>query len=221
MTSRVPLLPTVAVAIAIATMIYLGFWQIGRAHERDAGKARMVAQSRLPLAEYPYANPADEGLLFRRLTATCTQVRSWETRGGEGVDGTSGWRHIATCGSPSGTAFQADMGVSTAPSGRPAWQGGRVTGHAVRAPDTSGLADRLLHRKSIRPLMIVAETPAPGLVPSRQPDPGAEANSSWSYAGQWFLFALTALIIYLLALRKRWREVAVGDKASAPGGGIS
>jgi cytochrome oxidase assembly protein ShyY1 len=206
MTRRVPLLPTIAVAIAVATMIALGFWQIGRAHERDAGKQRMIAQSRLPLAEYPYANPTGERLLFRRLAASCDRVQSWETRGGEGVNGQNGWRHIATCRSPQGATFQADMGVSTAPTGQPAWQGGRITGHAVRAPDTSGFADRALHRQTARPLMIVAESPAPGLIASRQPDPAEETNSSWSYAGQWFLFALTALVIYALALRKRWRE---------------
>ena len=53
----------------------------------------------------------------------------------------------------------------------------------------------------------------PGLIASRQPDPSEETNSSWSYTGQWFLFALTALVIYALALRKRWREA--GTRAQA------
>ena len=29
------------------------------------------------------------------------------------------------------------------------------------------------------------------------------------YAGQWFFFALTALVIYVLALRKKWRSGAL------------
>ena len=206
MSRRIPFWPTLFVAAAVATLIALGFWQLGRAHERDAAKVRMVAQSRLPLTEYPYGNPAGQDLLFRRLSATCEKVSKWDTRGGQGLKGESGWRHIATCVSPNGTLFQADMGMSSAPAGQPAWQGGTITGPAVRAPDTSGFTDRLLHRQAARKLMIVAEEPAPGLAPSGRPDPAAETNSSWSYAVQWFLFALTALVIYGLALRKRWRE---------------
>jgi cytochrome oxidase assembly protein ShyY1 len=206
MTRQVPVLPTIAVAIIVATMVALGFWQLGRAHERDAVKERMIAHARLPMIEYPYAQPLREDLLFRRLSANCTAVRSWETRGGEGANGENGWRHIATCVSPRGTTFKADMGVSASPVGQPAWQGGRITGAAVRAPDMSGMSDRIMHRQAPRALMVVAETPAPGLLPSRQPDPSEETNSSWAYTGQWFLFALTALVIYVLALRKRWRE---------------
>lgn len=207
MTRRIPILATLLVALAVATMIALGFWQIGRAYERDAGKAQMVAHSRLPVTEYPYGDADREDLLFRRLSATCDAVQSWETRGGEGVNGQNGWRHIATCLSRAhGATFQADMGISTAPDAQPAWTGGPVVGHAVHAPDTRGIVDSALRKKVARPLMIVAETPAPGLAPSKQPDPTQEANSSWSYAGQWFLFAITALVIYALALRRRWRE---------------
>ena len=202
------MLPTIAVAIVVATMIALGFWQLGRAYERDAAKERMIAHAALPVVEYPYADPVREDLLFRRLSANCTSVKSWEPRAGEGVNGKSGWRHIATCVSPMGTMFQADMGVSASPQERPLWQGGKVTGAAVHAPDASSMSDRIMHRQSTRPLMVVAETPAPGLVASRQPDPRKETNSSWAYTGQWFLFALTALVIYALALRKRWRERA-------------
>jgi cytochrome oxidase assembly protein ShyY1 len=75
------------------------------------------------------------------------------------------------------------------------------------------MSDRIMHRQAPRPLMVVAETPAPGLVASRQPDPREETNSSWAYTGQWFLFALTALVIYVLALRKRWRERAPAQVA--------
>jgi cytochrome oxidase assembly protein ShyY1 len=206
MRRRIPVLPTIAVAIAVATMIALGVWQLGRAYERDAAKERMIAHAALPMVEYPYADPVREDLLFRRLSATCTAVRSWETRGGESAAGQSGWRRIATCLSPKGTTFQADMGVSPSPEGQPAWQGGTITGAAVRAPDVSAMSDRLMHRQAPRPLMVVAETPAPGLAASRQPDPREETNSSWAYTGQWFLFALTALVIYALALRRRWWE---------------
>ena len=205
MSRRLPVIPTAVVLLAVGVMIALGFWQLGRAQERDAAKAQMVAQFGLPATAYPFGRPTDQSLLFRRLTAPCDRVSSWETRGGEGIDGRSGWRHIATCVSGEGT-LEVDMGVSPEPGGRPEWTGGQVTGHAVRAPDTSTLGDRLLRRQAPRRLMIVAEEPARGLVASQQPDPADETNSSWSYAIQWFFFALTALAIYALALRKKWRS---------------
>ena len=46
---------------------------------------------------------------------------------------------------------------------------------------------------------------APGLKPLAPPDPGDLPNNHLMYAGQWFFFALTALLIYVLALRKKWR----------------
>jgi surfeit locus 1 family protein len=50
---------------------------------------------------------------------------------------------------------------------------------------------------------LVADQPLPGLEASARPDPRDVPNNHWSYAVQWFLFALTALVIYTLALRKR------------------
>ena len=35
------------------------------------------------------------------------------------------------------------------------------------------------------------------------PDPRDLPNNHLAYAGQWFFFALTALVIYILALRRR------------------
>ena len=48
--------------------------------------------------------------------------------------------------------------------------------------------------------------PQAGLTQLAAPDPRDVPNNHLSYAVQWFLFAVTALVIYGLALRKRWRE---------------
>ena len=50
-----------------------------------------------------------------------------------------------------------------------------------------------------------AQRPA-GLQPLAPPDPGDLPNNHLAYAGQWFFFALTALVIYILALRRRGRQ---------------
>jgi surfeit locus 1 family protein len=74
-------------------------------------------------------------------------------------------------------------------SDNPAWTGGRVSG--VIAPDSR-------HR-----ILLVSEAAAPGLQPSALPDPAEVPNNHRSYAVQWFAFALSATIIYGLALRRR------------------
>ena len=54
-------------------------------------------------------------------------------------------------------------------------------------------------------IRLVAEVPQAGLRPLAAPDPGDLPNNHLAYAGQWFFFALTALVIYVLALRRRGR----------------
>ena len=207
MSRRVPIVSTVLVLLAAGIMVALGFWQWGRAQERDAMKRDMVQRGGLPEVAYPYAEPSDAAILYRKVAARCVRVLGWQMRVGRSVDDRTGWRHIATCAAPvAGVRFMVDMGTSLSPGAAPRWTGGDVTGHAVREPSTLGVWDRLSFKRPSERLMVVAETPAPGLTASRQPDPGDEPNSSWSYMVQWFGFATTALVIYVLALRKRWRS---------------
>ena len=53
---------------------------------------------------------------------------------------------------------------------------------------------------------VVADPPLAGLEASATPDPHDLPNNHLAYAGQWFFFAVTALVIYWLALRRRWRD---------------
>ena len=50
---------------------------------------------------------------------------------------------------------------------------------------------------------LVADPPRAGLLPLQRPDPAELPNNHIAYAWQWFFFALTALVIYALAVRKR------------------
>jgi cytochrome oxidase assembly protein ShyY1 len=50
---------------------------------------------------------------------------------------------------------------------------------------------------------LIADPPLAGLEANAVPDPASMPNNHFGYAIQWFLFALTALTIYVLALRKR------------------
>jgi surfeit locus 1 family protein len=203
---RFPILPTVLVAAAVATMIALGFWQLRRADEKQALQARYERNLALPPIALPSAAVADEALLYRRATAFCLEVAGWRRTGGKAASGQGGTRFIADCrAGVEGPGFAADLGVSADPKARPDWRGGEVTGRIAAEPSRAGLLDRLTGKAPPPRPMIVSERPAPGLAASAPP--GAEVtNNSLSYAFQWFFFAAAAAIIYLLALRRRQRE---------------
>jgi cytochrome oxidase assembly protein ShyY1 len=200
---RFPLLPTLLVAAAVATMIALGIWQLGRAEEKDALAARYAENRGLPPIALPLMGPADESLLYRRATAFCLQPTEWRRSGGKSASGKTGTRFIAACRTGAeGPGFAADMGVSTNPRFEPKWPGGEVTGVVIAAPTDAGIFQRLTGKAPPPRPMIVSASPAPGLEASAPPLPAAENSSRW-YAGQWFFFAAVAAIIYLLALRRR------------------
>ena len=200
---RFPLIPTLLVAAAVATMIALGFWQLRRADEKEALQRQYERNRALPAMALPPGAVADEALLYRRATAYCLEVTSWRTTGGKAGSGRGGTRFLAECRTGTeGPGFVADMGVSPDPKAKPAWKGGEVAGRVTAEPRSGGLFERLTGKSPPPRPMIVSERPAPGLEASAPP--AAEApNHSLAYAFQWFFFALAAAAIYLLALRRR------------------
>lgn len=188
-------------------MIGLGFWQLARLKQKEAALALYHANMTRPTTAYPASNSADERYLFRTVSAHCLRVVGWRVIGGHTRGGDPGWRHIATCATGAeGPGLLVDMGVSARPDASIGWTGGQVTGRATHEPDSYSFLVRLAGAAPPLRMMIVSETPASGLGPSPLPDPSSVPNNHLSYAVQWFGFAGTALIIYALALRKRWRE---------------
>ena len=207
MKHRVPVIPTLVVALAVATMIGLGFWQLARLKQKEAALGIWRANMTLPQTAYPAMNPSDQRYLFRTLSANCLRVTGWQVTGGRTRDDQPGWRHIATCASGAeGPGFLVDAGVTRDPHARIDWKGGPVSGRATYEPDSHSFLTRLAAKTPPLRLMIVAEQAAPGLTPSRPSDPSSVPNNHFAYAVQWFFFAGVAVIIYTLALRKRWRE---------------
>ena len=187
MTRRVPIIATIIVLAAVATMIALGLWQLGRKAEKEA----LIARYEAALGDstvVPWPTPADyERDLFRRTTVDCLAVRGMDQIGGKSATGRSGWVHIARCSHAGGGVADVTIGWSRSPDS-PQWAGGPVTGRLANYGDT---------------VRLVAETPQAGLEPLAKPDPGDLPNNHLAYAGQWFFFALTAFVIYVLALRRR------------------
>ncbi|HEX7856677.1 MAG TPA: SURF1 family protein [Sphingobium sp.] len=203
MSRHIPILPTIIVALALAAMIALGFWQLDRRHEKEAALKQYRTNLTLPETAYP-SNPTDATYVFRTVTAHCLRIVGWQTKGGRLPNGTPGWRQIATCATGAeGPGLVVDIGISADPEAVPAWNGGDVRGTAVWEPDSESALQRWLgHRAPLR-LMIVSDKGEAGLPPSPRPDPAEVPNNHLAYAVQWFLFAGVAVIIYGLALRRR------------------
>ncbi|HET9637591.1 MAG TPA: SURF1 family cytochrome oxidase biogenesis protein [Allosphingosinicella sp.] len=203
---RFPLLPTILVAAAVATMIALGVWQLRRADEKEALQRHYERNLALPPIALPPAAVADETLLYRSATAFCLEVTGWRTTGGKAASGRGGTRFVADCRTGAeGPGFAADMGVSPDPKAKPGWKGGEVAGRIVAEPRSGTLFERLSGKSPPPRPMIVSAVPAPDLEASAPPVAEATSNSL-AYAFQWFFFAAAAASIYLLALRRRQRE---------------
>ena len=187
-TRRIPVFATVVVLAAVATMVALGFWQLSRKAEKEALLARYSRASSLSsdvawpqtAADYPRA-------LYRRARIDCARVESIGAVAGRSSSGRSGWAHIAQCRLPDGREAAVALGWSERPESPP-WQGGEVRGFVSPAG------------KGVR---LVAASPQAGLDQLAAPDPANIPNNHLAYAGQWFFFAATALVIYALALRRR------------------
>lgn len=186
---RVPVLPTLLVGAAAAVMMALGIWQLGRAEWKADLLARYGAAQEAPgEVAWPRTPEAVEAALYRRSSLTCDHVLDTRATAGHSAAGASGWVHMVRCAIDGGGEAEVALGWSREPS-EPQWAGGRVTGWIAPAGEGARL---------------VAAPARAGLEQAARPDPSDLPNNHLAYAGQWFFFALTALVIYWLALRRRW-----------------
>ena len=121
------------------------------------------------------------------------------------TNGARGWRVIATCRTAAGrVGYPVQLGVARSPDDSLDWQGGPVSGYISYEPNHRALIQGAFDRSPKR-LMLVVTTPPAGLAANPGPDLSAVPNNHLAYAVQWFLFAGIALVIYLLAVRRRGR----------------
>jgi len=195
MNRKLPLVPTILVGLAVATMIGLGVWQLERRKEKDALLASYAAAANLPPIGWPAMPPKEPLPLFRSATGNCLSVVGFRTAAGQNRSGEPGYLVIADCRTGAeGPGLSVELGWSKDPNAGRAFQGGLVSG--LIAPD------------KLSRMRLVAATPGPGLTASAAPSPAIIPNNHLSYAVQWFLFAGIAALIYYLALRQRWGKEA-------------
>jgi cytochrome oxidase assembly protein ShyY1 len=191
---RIPIVPTVLVALAVALMIGLGIWQLQRAKWKEGLLAQYAAAQKLPPIAWPTAPLRQDQLpLFRHATGLCLQPVGKRAVAGENLSGEPGYAQVILCRTGAeGPGMAVQVGWSKNPNAPVNWHGGLVSG--MIAPDS---------RMGMR---LVAATAPPGLEPSAPPSLSTIPNNHRSYAVQWFAFAAVALGIYALALRRRWAE---------------
>lgn len=203
---RLPIVATIIVTIAVAIMIALGVWQLKRAGEKEALLAQYAANLGKPPMAFPTLGPVAADAMFRKSTATCLSVVKWRVEAGQTPTGQPGYRQIAECRTGAeGPGLLADMGLSADPKLVPKWTGGQLDGLITTEPNHSSVFAMLAGKAPVLRPMLVADVPAPGLAASMPPSPENVPNNHRAYAVQWFIFATIALVIYGLAVRKRFK----------------
>lgn len=202
---RLPILPTLIVAAAVAVMIALGIWQLQRAAWKDRLLAEYAAAANLPALDLDpllVRETALPPLAFRRVLVTC---RSGDVapvlRGGRSARGQGGYVYLLPCRpGASGLAgrLRVNMGWTALPDERRRLAlDGLVAGHL------GGVEDG-------QPITLTSATAPAPLEPGAPPSIDDIPNNHLAYAFQWFFFAAVALIIYLLALRRRAPKLPPG-----------
>jgi cytochrome oxidase assembly protein ShyY1 len=195
-TRRWPIIPTISVLGAVAVLIGLGVWQLQRLKTKEALLARYAQAEQLPPIVWPTLPMKDSQLpLFRHATGVCLRPVGKRVVGGESASGEPGFVQIVDCVTGAeGPGMSVAVGWSKNPNAQINWPGGPVSG--VIGPD-----------KDMR-MRLVAATAPPGLEPVAPPSLSSIPNNHMQYAITWFLFAMIAPLIYVLALRSRWKKAA-------------
>jgi surfeit locus 1 family protein len=195
---RVPILATLIVAAAVATMIGLGIWQLRRAQWKEDLLAQYTAAASMPAVDL---DPLLDGrgalppLSFRRALITCDATDAEaDVHAGRNMRDVVGQVYVIPC-HPGARGLAGRIRVNMGWSERP------------DAPRRLSLHNIVAGRLSVvgedGPVILTAAAASPPLVPSQPPTIDSIPNNHLSYAFQWFFFAAAALAIYVLALRRR------------------
>jgi surfeit locus 1 family protein len=197
---RVPIIPTIVVAAAVAAMIALGIWQLQRAAWKERLLAEYAAAASLPALDLDPLLARDGAaplppLAFRRVLVTCRADNAVpDLRGGRSRDGRGGYAWRIPC-RPGAEGLAGRIVVNAG------WS--QLPGSERRISLTGIVAGTLGPVEPDRPIVLTSATAVPPLAPSAAPGIEDIPNNHRAYAFQWFFFAGIALVIFLIALRQR------------------
>ena len=209
--TRWPVIPTIFVALAVATMIGLGFWQLQRKTQNELLLQQVTANSGKPAITYPALGPVGLQALHRKSAVNCLRVSEWKEDSGTDISGKTGTRYLAECVTGAeGPGALIVAGISNRPNQKIVWIGGAVEGIITTEPDRQSMAAKLFGKSIVLRPMLVSNAGLGGLRTAEPPSLEKikrKVSSNGFYALQWFLFATAATIIYILALRKRTKTL--------------
>lgn len=188
MIRNLPIIPTLIVVAAAVTMVWLGFWQLGKVSVQDERLQKYEEAAANPeLVPFPTTPAQVDDVAYRKSTLDCAEVIG-EARivAGRSNRDQTGYVQVVTCKLASGAEADVQLGWTRATT-PVEWQGGAVTG--TIEPLRTGLAK------------LVADPPLAGLA-ANAPVKKKQIDHL-AYAGQWFFFAFVALMMYFFAVRSR------------------
>jgi cytochrome oxidase assembly protein ShyY1 len=194
---RLPIIATIIVAGAVATMIALGVWQLQRAAWKDRLLGELEAAQALPPLDLDAALAAGQTppIAFRRARITCAAREATASlRAGRSLRGATGYSYFIPC-RPGATGLagrlQINAGWSQAPNS------------LLRLNADGPIEGRIGTAEPDGPIILTAASAIGPLQPSAPPSVDEIPNNHLAYAFQWFFFAATAALIFFLALRRR------------------
>lgn len=198
---RLPLLPTLIVAAAVAVMIGLGIWQLQRAEWKNRMLSGLAGAAQLPPVDLDHLierGQEEAPIAFRRASVTCVvQDARPELRAGRNLRGQTGYSYFIPC-RPDASGLAARLRINAGWSQRP--------NSDLRLTASGPVAGLVGSAEPGEATIITAARAIGPLEPSAPPSVADIPNNHLAYAGQWFFFAAAAALIYLLALRGRRRQ---------------
>ena len=183
MKRRVPIVATLIVAAAVATMIALGVWQLRRAEWKEDLLAQYrQAQAMSSNVPWPRSEAELERALFRWSQFDCQRVLGIRVTAATSADGEPGVAQVARCAIDGGGEAEVALGWS-GPTGQVRWEGGEVSGiHSAAWTHHGGSAESCSASASATtsaPTIMVrnAAGPSPTLNPVRS-SPQARQRSA-------------------------------------------
>jgi surfeit locus 1 family protein len=202
-----PLIPTILVVLAVATMLGLGIWQLQRKQHHEILLEKVSRNAAKPPISYPELGPVSASALQRKSSITCLRVVQWREDTGKDNAGKAGTRYLAECVTGvEGPGALIAAGVADLPNLSVDWNGGQVSGVITEEPDRQSMLAKLSGPKVVLRPMLVSSQGLGGLRTAAQPSLDKlreRITSNLLYAIQWFIFAFAAAVIFVLAVRKR------------------
>lgn len=190
-----PFLPTLMTLLALPILVALGVWQLQRADQKESLLQALATAPAKPPVDLN--QPPHDSVDFRRGSFVCDAgALPVEWSGGEGADGRPGFVARVTC--PAAGPSPAVI-VSVGFSDRPIDMGNII----LEGPIAGQVRD--LGPGASPRYRLIAERPLAPLGPMKPARADDIPNNHLAYAAQWFAFAATLLVIYILFLRRQRR----------------